>query len=124
MIKWMNLIFGSVAGGAARYVLAGAVQAAFGPSFPYGTLVVNMTGCLMIGVFDALANDKFLLGPDARILLMTGFCGAFTTFSTFILETSNLFRSSEYARAFANVTVSVALGFLLFRTGQILGRVL
>src|SRR5438552_1498456 len=106
MSRWINLLAGSVAGGFARYFLSGAAYRALGDSFPHGTMIVNLTGCLLIGFFNALAEEKFLLGPEARLLLMTGFCGAFTTFSTFILEASNLLKDGQMARALANVLFS------------------
>ena len=122
MVKWFNLAVGSVIGGYARYLLAGFVHHIFGAAFPYGTLVVNLIGCFLIGLLAALAEEKFLLGPDARILLMVGFCGAFTTFSTFMLETGNLIRDGEMIRAFLNVMASVVIGFLVFRLGVLLGE--
>ena len=88
-MKWFSLALGGVAGTFARYVLGGVIYQLFGTSFPYGTLAVNLLGCLIIGFLAALAEEKFLLGPNARLLLMVGFCGAFTTFSTFIFETAN-----------------------------------
>jgi CrcB protein len=115
------LVIGSIAGGIARYVLAGTVYRFFGTSFPHGTLVVNMIGCFLIGILGAFA-DKALIGPDGHMLLMIGFCGAFTTFSTFILETSNLAGDGEMIKALANVLISVLLGFVLFRAGFFLAR--
>lgn len=124
MGKWIGLLVASAAGGAARYVLAGAVYQVFGTRFPYGTLVVNLSGCLLIGVLNSLAEVKFLLGPNARALLMIGFCGAFTTLSTLMLETSNLMKDGETARALANVAATIVFGFLLFHVGEVLGEVL
>lgn len=124
MGKWIGLLAASAAGGAARYVLTGAVYQVFGTRFPYGTLVVNLSGCFLIGVLNSLAEVKFLLGPNARVLLMIGFCGAFTTLSTLMLETSNLMKGGETARALANVAATIILGFLLFRVGEVLGEVL
>jgi CrcB protein len=73
-------------------------------------------------VLAALADKKFILGPDARLLLMIGFCGAFTTFSTLIFESDNLVRNGQAVRAFANILVSVILGFVLFRIGGLIGE--
>ncbi len=124
MGKWIGLVAGSMAGGVARYVLAGAIYQTFGTRFPYGTLIVNLSGCLLMGVLNSLAEAKFLLGPNTRVLLMVGFCGAFTTLSTLMLETSNLMKDGETARAFANVAATIIFGFLLFRLGEVLGEVL
>lgn len=106
----------------ARYVLSGAVHRILGVTFPWGTLVVNLVGCFAIGFLAVLAEEKFLLGPTARIFLMIGFCGAFTTFSSFILETSNLTKDGETLYAFTNIVLSVILGFLVFRLGVMLAR--
>lgn len=122
--KWIGLITGTLAGGVARYVLAGAVYEALGTRFPYGTLAVNLSGCFLIGAFNSLAEAKFLLSPAARVMLMTGFCGAFTTLSTLMLETSNLMKAGEMLRACANVAATIVMGFLLFRLGEVLGEVL
>ena len=124
MEKWFNLIVGGIAGTLSRYLLAGFVYQIFGTEFPYGTLVVNLTGCLVIGFLAALSDEKFLLGPNARLLLMVGFCGAFTTFSTFMLETAHLMKDGENLRALMNVFASVAFGFLAFRLGVFLAEVL
>ncbi|HNX80888.1 MAG TPA: fluoride efflux transporter CrcB [Candidatus Omnitrophota bacterium] len=124
MITFLNLIIGGAAGTVARYGLALAVNRACGAQFPFGTLAVNLSGCFLVGIFASLAEEKFLLGTNARMLLMIGFCGAFTTFSTFILETSYLIRDGETFRAFMNVMVSVAAGFILFRIGMWLGKVM
>jgi len=124
MVKWFNLAIGSMIGGYARYFLAGFVYQIFGAAFPYGTLVVNLIGCFLIGFLNTLAEEKFLLNPNARILLMIGFCGAFTTFSTFMLETGNLIRDGETIRAFLNVFGSFVLGFIMFRFGIFLGELI
>jgi len=123
-MKWVHLTLGSIAGGFARYGLAGLVLRWTGADFPYGTLVVNLLGSLLIGFFNGLATEKFLLGPQERILLMTGFCGAFTTFSTLMLETGNLFRDSEIGLGLANLGISIVAGLGLFFLGEFLARVL
>jgi CrcB protein len=124
MNKWLCLIVGSIAGGLARYLFAGVVSERFGARFPYGTLLVNVSGCLLIGIFNSLAEEKFLLGVNERILLMTGFCGAYTTFSTLILETSNLVKNGELGLGLLNLGVSIGAGFILFRLGELMGRVI
>ncbi|MDD5108511.1 MAG: fluoride efflux transporter CrcB [Candidatus Omnitrophica bacterium] len=124
MTKLFNLIIGGVAGTIARYFLAGAVYRLMGTAFPYGTLIVNVSGCFILGVLASLADKKFILGPDARLLLMIGFCGAFTTFSTLIFESDNLVRNGQAIRAFTNIFASVILGFILFRVGSLLGEII
>ena len=122
MAKWIGLAAGGILGTFARYFLSGAVHRVLGVTFPFGTLVVNLIGCFAIGFLAVLAEEKFLLGPTARVFLMIGFCGAFTTFSTFILETSNLTRDGENFFAFLNIALSVILGFFVFRLGVMLAR--
>lgn len=117
-----SLAAGSLAGGFARYLLAVGVYRALGTAFPYGIFLVNMLGCFLIGVFDCLALERFLLGPTARLLLMTGFCGAFTTFSTLILDTSYLMKNGDFVRALINVVGSVVIGLILFRLGGMAGK--
>jgi CrcB protein len=124
MVKWIYLILGSVAGGFARYLLSGVIYARTGTDFPYGTFVINISGCFLIGVFNSLSQEKLLLGPDERILLMTGFCGAYTTFSTFMLETSNLMSLGELRRGLLNIFLSVGVGFIVYRLGAFLGKVI
>ena len=122
MIKIINLIIGGTTGTIARYLLAGTVYRYLGTGFPYGTMIVNITGCFILGTLVSLSEKKFLLGSDARLLLMIGFCGAFTTFSTLIFETDNLVRNGQALRAFANIFISIILGFILFRVGNLLGE--
>ena len=121
MNKWIVLGIGTLAGGYSRYGLDGAVHQLLGSKFPYGTLVINLIGCFFIGILDAL-SEKFLLTTAARVMLMTGFCGAFTTFSTFILETFHLVRGGEFLRASANVSISFVVGFILFYLGTLIVR--
>lgn len=124
MMTWGALAAGSLGGGFSRYVLSGAIYGALGTSFPYGTFVVNMIGCFLIGVFDVLATERFALTPAARVLLMTGFCGGFTTFSTYILETSNLMRDGDFARALLNAVGGLIVGLIVLRLGTLAGRLI
>ena len=124
MGRWFNLVAGGIAGTVSRYLLAGWVYQVFGTSFPYGTLIVNLIGCFIIGFLASLSEEKFLLSPNARLLLMVGFCGAFTTFSTFMLETAHLMKDGENLKAFMNVAASVVIGFLVFRLGVFFAEIL
>jgi len=79
-------------------------------AFPAGTLVVNVTGSLLIGLLAGLAESRALLGPEARLLLVTGLLGGYTTFSAFSLETLLLLRAGQTATALATVALQVVLG--------------
>ncbi|MDD5301967.1 MAG: CrcB family protein [Elusimicrobia bacterium] len=114
------LLAGGIAGVLARYAVALSVFGLVGGWLPWGTLVVNLTGCFLIGLFDAAAAKRGFGGPHGRMLLMTGFCGAYTTFSSLILEFDALLRAAPL-RGAAYVLVSVAAGLALFRAGAVLG---
>lgn len=122
MIKWASLCLGSLAGGVARYVLSGFVYRFFGSQFPYGTMAINLSGCFLIGFLNTLAESKFLLTPNSRVLLMIGFCGAYTTFSTLILEMSNLIRDGQIVKALGNGFGSFVFGLFSFYIGQIVAE--
>jgi len=124
MIKWVYLVLGGIAGTILRYVVSGMVYETTGTGFPYGTLVVNGSGCFVIGFLACLSEEKFIVGPDMRVLLMAGFCGAFTTFSTFMLETANLMKGGETLKALGNVVLSLIVGFVLFRLGVLLAELI
>ena len=123
-MTWLSLMAGGALGTLSRYLLGGFFYSILGTQFPYGTMIVNLAGCLLIGFLAVLSEEKLLLGPNMRLLLMVGFCGAFTTFSTFIFETANLMHDGETFRAFLNVLASVILGFILFRVGVFLAEII
>jgi CrcB protein len=102
---------GGFLGSVARYYLTGwATQTGHATRFPLGTLVVNVTGCLLIGFLAALAEYAHLLTPPARLFLLTGFLGGFTTYSAFAYETYFLGREHMAVAAFANVALQLVLG--------------
>ena len=105
----------------ARFGLAGLVQR-LGPSFPIGTLAVNTLGCFLFGVVWTLAEDRLIISGQTRFIILTGFMGAFTTFSTFAFETGQMMRDAEWLLAGLNVVVEVALGLGFFFLGIFLGR--
>jgi len=124
MAKYVELVIGGSVGTISRYLLGGFVYSVLGTSFPYGTLVINLLGCFIIGFLTTMAEEKFLLGSNVRVMLMIGFCGAFTTFSTLILETNNLLRDGEMMRAFTNLAVSIIAGLILFRIGIVVAEII
>lgn len=124
MSKIIYLAIGGASGTLARYLVGGFIYQLLGTRFPYGTLAVNLSGCFLIGILTTIAESKFLLSPNLRVSLMIGFCGAYTTFSTFMLETSNLIGDGQTMRALANVVLSVIVGFIVFRFGMFLGEIL
>ena len=109
---WIGL--GSGLGGMARYGCSSLAARYIGAAFPWGTLIVNVSGSLVIGFLAALAvaDGRLLISPDARAFLMIGLCGGFTTFSAFSIETLNLARDGDWLWAGANVVLSVVLCLL------------
>ncbi len=101
---------GGFIGATLRYGISGLAQQLSGSStFPYGTLAVNVAGCVAIGVAGGLADVRQLMGPETRLFLLIGVLGGFTTFSTFGHETLALVRDGESGRAAASVALHLAL---------------
>ncbi|MBI4432999.1 MAG: fluoride efflux transporter CrcB [Candidatus Omnitrophica bacterium] len=123
MTNVFSLIVGSVAGGVSRYYLGGWVQRISGSAFPYGTLIVNLTGCLLVGFIASTAGVRFPLNASARVFLISGFFGAFTTFSAFMIETDFLLRGGHGWATLLNIFLSIVGGFALFRLGAFLGKI-
>lgn len=113
---------GSALGGVARVALSGVMYRRWGTGFPWGTLVVNLAGCFLIGVFFSWAEIRLRLSPGVRLFLMAGFCGGFTTFSTFALETFQLLKAGSLPAALCYVLASTAIGIALFFAGSLVGR--
>lgn len=113
---------GGAAGAVARYLVGGWVAAVAGESFPYGTLVVNLSGSFLLGLLFAATTERALLSPDVRIPLAVGFLGAYTTFSTLMLETWRLGEDGALVGALANLGISSALGLVAVWAGLAIGR--
>lgn len=107
-MAWFYVGLGGALGAISRYWLSGWVQNAAGGFFPFGTLAVNIAGSLIIGFVLGLGAGRFLIAPEWRLLLTTGFCGGFTTFSTFSYETLALIEDQQWWAAGGNVLLSVA----------------
>lgn len=111
-------------GAVARYWLSGAVYQLADIRFPYGTLVVNVLGCLFIGFLMAAFEDRFLINPSLRIFLLIGILGGFTTYSSFSYETISMLRDGEAMLAFLNIASSLLLCLGGTFVGALLGRML
>jgi CrcB protein len=113
-MTYLWVMLGSALGGGARYFVSGFVAQHIGETFPFGTLIVNVTGSFVIGFFAALTapDGRVFVGSDARQFVMAGLCGGYTTFSSFSLQTLNLARDGENLLAGANIVLSVVLCLL------------
>lgn len=109
-------LFGA-AGTLARYGLQGLVQVRAGSTFPYGTLVINLTGCFLLAVIGQVTLNRMVISPDWRVAIAVGFFGGYTTFSSFGWETAKMLEDGEWLRATTYVTASVAAGLLLSVAG-------
>lgn len=113
---------GGFVGAIARYAVDGWVVRLFGAGFPWGTLVINASGSLVIGVLFAASVERATLPPDIRAPVMIGFIGAYTTFSTFMLESWRLFEDGAWLLGIANIAGSAAIGMIAVGIGLAIGR--
>jgi CrcB protein len=120
---WFVAVGGAL-GSICRFLLTGAVQRQLGTGFPFGTLVVNVTGSLLLGVLLRYSLDTPGVSSEVRALLATGFCGGYTTFSAFSYETMVLLQAGDYRRAGGYALASVMLSLLAIFAGVELARVL
>ena len=124
-IAYLWVALGGALGSVSRYWLSGLVASRFGETFPWGTLVINVTGSFIIGIFAALAIPEGRMDPQSRAFttqfLMIGVCGGYTTFSSFSLQTLNLLRDREWLYAGGNVLLSVVLCMVAVWLGYLLG---
>ena len=111
MTTYFWIAFGSALGGMARFWCSGFVAERFGGTFPWGTLLVNVVGSFIIGFFATISgpDGRLLIAPDIRQFVMVGFCGGYTTFSSFSLQTLALAQDSEWLQVAGNVLLSVAV---------------
>jgi len=116
---------GGFLGAALRYLIGGWIsQLTSESNFPYGTLTVNIIGCLAIGLLSGLAETRGLLTPEMHLLLLTGVLGALTTFSTFSYETASLVQMGQSFPAMVNLSAQVILGLAAIWAGQRVSQIL
>lgn len=110
MLNTLLIFLGAGLGGVSRFWISNIIYGFLGRQFPYGTLIVNVSGCFLMGLFFVLILERFDgLGPQLRSLLLIGFLGGYTTFSSFSIETFNLFESGAYLSASLNILLSIIL---------------
>jgi len=125
LLRALVVGLGGFVGSALRFMVGGWVHRALpGTSFPVGTFAVNLVGCLVIGVLGGLVDLRQALGPGARLFLMIGLLGGFTTFSSFSYETFTLAQDAQWIRAAANAGFQVVLGLAAAWLGYTLVRLL
>ena len=116
------IMLGGAVGAVARFIVSTKITEKLGNSFPYGTLTVNMIGSFMMGFLAIILVERMQLDPLYRLGIFVGFLGAFTTFSTFSMETLNLFEEGMPARALLNIFSSVLFSVLAVWLGVLLGK--
>lgn len=118
-VNFIYIAFGGALGAISRYILSTWIYNKSQQIFPYGTLAVNIIGCFFLGVFYTLTLEKSVIAPQIRIMVTVGFLGAFTTFSTFSLETLNLVKENNISMALLYIGTSVILGLLAVWLGTV-----
>jgi CrcB protein len=122
MAIYFWIAVGSAVGGVARYWCSGVAARLIGETFPWGTLIVNVVGSFIIGFVATLTapEGRIFIGSTARLGIMAGFCGGYTTFSSFSIQTLNLMNDGEWVYAGANVVLSVVLCLVAVWLGHVL----
>jgi CrcB protein len=124
MQKTILIGLAGLVGTLVRYWLSGVVARQYGETFPWGTMVVNLIGCFLAGAIFYISEERFLLSPTLRTIILIGFLGGFTTFSSYGLQTFSLLRDGEFGLASLNIAASNVLGLLMVWTGYVLCRAL
>ncbi len=122
-MQYMAIGVGGAIGAILRFVISGITYNVLGQNFPWGTFVVNMVGCFLIGLLAQLFEES-AISPNLRVLILVGGLGAFTTFSTYALENVNLLRNGEWGAALIDVVLSTVLGLIFVILGMTLANYL
>ncbi len=124
MVNYLVIGAGGFIGAVTRYILATMIGQKWGRTFPLGTFVINISGSFLIGLLMTLLTERFMANPQWRLLMVVGFLGAYTTFSTFEYETGNLLKDGEIVFAAFNVVLSVFLGFVALKMGEVIAKII
>jgi CrcB protein len=124
-MMWQRAVligFAGALGTLARYSLSDLVQRISGGDLPWGTLFVNVVGCFLFGLVWTLADERLMISQETRIVVLGGFMGAFTTFSTFIFDTGGFMQDARWMMATGNVLVQTGVGLVFMFFGVLAGR--
>jgi CrcB protein len=121
-VAYLWIALGAVVGASARYFLSGYIAKSFASSFPYGTLLINISGSLVLGFFLILTSERVLVDTRWRLLVAIGFCGSYTTFSSYAFETFALFEQGQWLLVAWNVMASNLLCLASVLAGAALAR--
>jgi fluoride exporter len=123
-VNFVIVALGAIFGANLRYVLSRLIAKVIGPVFPYGTLVINVTGSFVVGWFMVWTTERVLIDPRWRLLIVIGFCGGFTTFSSYAFETMAYLEQGQWALMTTNMVANNVLSLLAALAGMALARVL
>ena len=123
-MSFLMVGLGSMLGGVSRYAMTLLTQNVSAFSLPYGTLIANISGCLVVGVLTGVGGRSEILSTEARLLLATGFCGGFTTMSSFVYELGQFVQGREFFYASSYFVVTLAGAGLAFLLGLLLSELL
>lgn len=123
MIKLLLIGSAGFIGTLSRYWLSGLIAKRYGETFPLGTLVVNLVGCFLVGMLFYLLQERFMVNQTMRTVVMIGFLGGFTTFSSFELQTFTLLQNGEFGLAALNAGLSNLIGLVFVWAGYSLGKI-
>jgi fluoride exporter len=121
-VNYVWIALGAVVGAGARYFLSGFVARSFSATFPYGTLLINLTGSFVLGFFLIYSSERVLLDPRWRLLVAVGFCGSYTTFSSYTFESFALMEQGQWLLMGANILFSNVLCLAAVLAGAALAR--
>jgi CrcB protein len=124
MEQLLLVFLGGGAGACSRYLISQFANTKWGADFPIGTLIANSAGCFIIGVFMAAITEKYIINPNWRLLIVVGFIGGLTTFSSFSYESIRLLQDGGLNLAMANILANMVIGFTATWLGMLAVRML
>jgi fluoride exporter len=124
LLNFLAISLGAIVGANSRYLLSRYAARFLGPVFPYGTLIINVSGSFLVGLFLIWTTERVLIDPRWRLLVVIGFCGGFTTFSSYAYETMAYFEQGQWMLMAVNVISNNLLSLLAAMAGMALARVL